>query len=143
MSVLFDVGMDASPILHQLTLLRQRGSNLRETMSVIAEDLVAAVSDEFESEGRGKWAPLAESTLAKRRKRGRGAKILQDTGRWAGSHHPVYGDDFAEAATDVSYAVFHVSDAPRTLIPLRNPYDLPEEVYRRAEQTILAAVVGR
>ena len=72
-------------------------------LAVAAEMLVAEVNDKFQSGGPG-WPPLAESTLARRR--GSVAQILVDTGRLAGSIHGVHGADFAEAATDVSYAVY-------------------------------------
>ena len=58
-------------------------SKLPETMGRVAEHLVAAVSDEFDSAGRGNWPPLADSTIAHRR--GTEAQILVDTGRFAGS----------------------------------------------------------
>ena len=109
------------------------------TMAIVAESLVAAVSDEFESAGRGRWEPLAESTL--KRRRGSEAQILKDTGRFAGSIQADSGADFAEAATDVSYAVFHVSDEPRTVIPLRNPFDIPDEVLEEANVLIATALV--
>ena len=40
----------------------------------------AFVRKRFAREGDGTWAPLASSTLMKRRKQGKGAKILRDTG---------------------------------------------------------------
>jgi phage gpG-like protein len=105
-----------------------------------AEHLVAAVSDEFESAGRGRWAPLAERTLANRR--GSAAQILVDTGRFAGSIEPDSGPDFAEAGTDVSYAVYHVSDEPRSIIPLRNPFDVDEERIAEAYEMIVTDVAA-
>jgi phage gpG-like protein len=136
----FDVTLDATDLVKQIRAFEKRGGDLSPTMAIIAEDLVSAVSDEFDTEGHGKWPALAESTLASRRRRGKGAKILQDTGRWAGSHQPQHGTDWAEAASDVEYAIYHVSDAPRSVIPYRSPYDLPEDVFERAEQTILEAI---
>lgn len=140
MSSYFEVEADTREIEKALSRFRARGGDLSSTMAVIAEDLVAAVSDEFESAGRGNWPALAESTLKGRR--GSGAQILVDTGRLAGSIQPDSGPDWAEAATDVSYAVYHVSDAPRTKIPLRNFFDLPEEVFDRASDTIAAELAG-
>lgn len=135
---LVQVGVDTREVERLLAAYRKAGGDLSGTMAVIAEDLVAAVNDEFETGGRGRWPPLAESTLNSRR--GSVAQILVDTGRFAGSIRAESGPDFAEAATDVSYAVYHVSDAPRTIIPLRNPFDIPEEVFERAAQTILESV---
>lgn len=136
---LFEVPVDATPLVAVLEGFEKRGGDLTPTMAVIAEDMLAAVSEEFDTEGHGKWPQLAESTL--RSRRGTSAHILQDTGRWAGSNQALHGRDFAEVGTDVGYAVFHVSDAPRSVIPLRNPYDLPPEVFDRAVETILEAIV--
>ena len=118
-------------------------STLPETMGRVAEHLVSAVSDEFDSAGRGNWPPLADSTIAHRR--GTEAQILVDTGRFAGSIEADSGPDFVEAATDVSYAVYHVSDEPRSVIPLRNPFDIAPERVDEAYLMILddmAAAIG-
>lgn len=104
----------------------------------VAQILVSAVEDEFATEGRGKWQQLADETLARRRREGRGAKILQDTGIFAGSITPFVGADFAEALTNVPYAVFHTSDAPRKIIPYRNPFDIDMEA---AEQQMIDLVL--
>ncbi len=113
--------------------------NLGDTMAVVAEMLVSEVGDKFDQEGPG-WAPLSPSTLAKRR--GASAQILQDTGRLAASIRADSGPDFAEAATDVAYAVYHVSDAPRSRLPLRDFFDLPDRVFDEASELLLAALVA-
>lgn len=136
MGALYETAVDSSEFQALLMRARRHGAKLQPIMDVVAEGLVADVSDQFESEGMGKWAPLAAATLAARRKRGRGAKILQDTGRFAGSIRAHAGPNFAEATTDVAYAVYHVSDAPRSRIPLRNPFDLPDEAFDRHVDTI-------
>lgn len=123
-------------------LLRQwRGNavDLTTTMQIAAEVLVAGVSDEFDTAGRGTWPPLKPETI--KRRRGSAAQILQDTGRFAGSIRGDAGPDWAEAATDVGYAVYHVSDAPREIIPLRNPFDLPTPVLLEAEDVIIAGIM--
>lgn len=112
--------------------------DLTPAMRIVSEMLVAAVNDEFETGGQGKWAPLAESTL--RQRRGSTAQILVDTGRMAGGIHGEAGADYAEVASDTEYAVFHVSSAPRSRIPLRNFFDLPEQVYEDAVDAVLAYV---
>lgn len=112
---------------HNLSLLvrpmQARVQALPDLLPIIAEMLVSGVMDVFEAEGPG-WAPLAASTLAKRRKAGAGAKILQDSGLMAGSLAPAWGDTFAEVIDLVSYDVFHVSKEPRSKIPLRDFFDL-------------------
>ena len=54
---------------------------------------------------------------------------MKDTGRSAASVQAASGPDWAQAATDVSYMAFHASDAPRTVIPLRNPFDVEEQAW--------------
>lgn len=138
----FEVDVDTTGLEAEIKRFEKRGGDLSQVMSTVAEHLVAAVSDRFEAEGDGQWPPLAPATIAARRKGGRGAKILQDTGRWAGSHRAYFGRDFAEAASDTSYAIYHVSKAPRKRVPYRSPYDLNQRVYDEAVDLILEAVTG-
>lgn len=132
---LVDVTAENAALRRILSQWREAGGDLTSTMEIVAETLVSAVSDEFHTEGRGRWPKLAESTLRKRR--GTEAQILQDTGRFAGSIQAEAGPDWAEASTDVSYASYHVSDEPRFVIPLRNPFDVPDEVLDEAMMMIL------
>jgi phage gpG-like protein len=133
----FDVSIDTSELVGAIEAFEKRGKRLDDTMSVAAEVLVSAVNDKFQAGGPG-WAPLAESTLLQRR--GTVAQILVDTGRLVGSIHGMHGDDFAEAATDVSYAVYHVSSAPRSNLPLRDFFDLPEQVFDDILELVLEAL---
>jgi phage gpG-like protein len=135
----FDVAVDASEIIEIIDDFQERGGNLEPVMAIIAEDLVSAVSDRYESEGDGQWPPHATSTLRKRRGGGRGAKLMQDTGVLAGSTEPNYGSDFAEATTGVEYIVYHLDGGP--VIPKRNPFDLEEDVFDEAVETLLEYVV--
>lgn len=123
-----EVGFDASELTKIFDEMLGRGEHIAaDVLPIIGEILVSAVHQQFESEGGGKWEPLKESTLNNRRLRGRGAKILQDSGIFAGSIMPNVGADFAEAYTNVPYSVFHTSDEPRTVIPYRNPFDIDQE----------------
>jgi len=57
--------------------------DLEGALAAIGQALVEKVEQGFEREADPygePWKPLAPSTLEKRRKKGRGAKILQDTG---------------------------------------------------------------
>ena len=98
--------------------------NLEPAMAAIAEMLVLRVHEEYETEGHGEWQELSESTLARR---GADAEMLRDTDRWYASNAPTHGDDWAEVGSDVDYAIYHVSSAPRHLIPMRNPYVFRED----------------
>jgi len=132
--------IDVSEIDRELARLGRRASDLSGVTPAIAEALVGFVNEEFESAGRGRWAPLAPSTLRKRR--GSSAQILKDTGRFAASIRAEHGPDFAAATTDVSYAVFHTSDAARSVIPLRNPFDVWDVAEDEIAEMVAEYVAG-
>ncbi len=102
-------------------ILVSRTTDLRPQLEVIGEDLINAVQDAFKS---GNFQALAPSTVKFKLSKGKTAAPLIFNGTWRRQHRSKVGDDFVEVVTDVPYAVFHVSDKPRTKIPLRNPYDL-------------------
>ena len=132
--------VDISELLSALHDFEDQAQDLSAPMAVIAEALVGRVNDKFESGGPG-WAPHAASTSAKRR--GGGGELLKDTGRMAASIQADSGPDFAEAATDVEYAVFHVSDAPRSKIPKRDFMDvLDDGMLDEAAETIIDFLTG-
>ena len=121
------VSVDARDMVRVLAELEKAGDRMSDVMPTVAEMLVSAVHEEFETEGQGKWPPLKPSTIKQRRGGGAGVKILQDTGVFVGSVTPDYGLGFAEAYTNVPYAVFHTSAEPRRIIPYRDPFDIDEE----------------
>lgn len=133
----FEPRVDSSELTKILVAFERKNRDLSPAMRVVAEDFVTAVSDRYDNGGDGEWPPLAESTLRARRKHGAGAQILMDTGRAAASTHSDFGPDFAEAATEVGYMVFHTSEEARTVIPYRNPFDLRDDVFDEAVETIL------
>lgn len=79
------------------------GEDLTPVMRGLAGVMHDSVEENFRAEGRPRWPPLAPSTLRKRRKSGRGTKILQDTGHLAGSIAFDWGRDFAVVGTNVVY----------------------------------------
>lgn len=138
---LVKVDANSEQLQKALAHWRKQTRDLTPTMQIASEVLVSAVSDEFDTAGRGTWPPLDPKTIAKRR--GSAAQILVDTGRFAGSIRGDAGPDWAEAATDVSYSVYHVSDAPRTVIPLRNPFDIPDDRLDEAQEIIMQGIVDQ
>lgn len=123
-------------LAHLFDTITARGKNLGRLTPIFAEMLVAAVHDRIEAEGPG-WQKLEDSTLRKRRKQGRGAKMLQDTGNFVSSIHGEDGPDFAEAATNVPYIIYSISKEPRTIIPYRNPFELEtSEANRIADEVV-------
>lgn len=143
------VDLDSSALIDALERLRDAGANVAaETMPVLAEILVSAVHEVLEREGavagRPKWPELAESTKRKRAKRQASGvfKILQDTGNLAGSIMPYADAEVAEAFTNVPYAGYHISDAPRRVIPKRDFTDIDFEAAQAdAVDVILAQVL--
>lgn len=102
----------------------------------IGQLLLGAVEDVVEMEGPG-WPPLAEATLAQRRKQGRGAKMLQDTGVMMGSLSPGWGPSHVEVTFGVPYAIAHIEGIG---VPQRNPFDLApveDALYEDIEETIM------
>ena len=81
--------------------------------------MVGSIDKNFRAEGRpDKWTPLSDMTLSLRRKNGRGAKILQDTGRGKGSMaYKVISNKQVEIGTDVKYMATHQTGKGR--IPKR------------------------
>jgi phage gpG-like protein len=140
-------GLDLSDLDRALEGLFREGTGVMgEVAPVIADMLVTAVADEFASEGRGRWPGLADSTIAKRRKRQPTGKIriLQDTGIMAGSMTPYSNAQLAEAFTNVPYSGFHTSKRPRRIIPLRDFTDVDlAEVQEEAAELLLAYVLRR
>lgn len=125
----------------------RRGGNLQSVTEVIANDLAVAVQENFEQEKghlQGAWPDLAESTKArmKPRRRASAYKILQDTGILAGSIMPHSDGGEAEAYTNVPYAKYHVSSAPRSRLPLRDFLDIDFERIMEDTAELLLAEVG-
>ena len=121
--------VDTSELDRELSAIERRVTDYSPITPVLAEILVSWVNDRWQSGGFGTFPPLAASTLYKRRLHGKGAQILLDTGRAAASVEAAHGADWAGAYTDVGYMVFHVSAAARSVIPLRDPFDVEEAAW--------------
>lgn len=138
MNAIAEVSLDNEELAKLFDHWIARGGQPRAAMAVVADMLVAAVNDNFETQGHGTWPGLADSTLAQRR--GSAAQVLVDTGAMAASISADAGDDWAEASTGVAYAVYHVSDAPRSRIPLRDFFDVGDDVYDDITEYLLEQV---
>jgi phage gpG-like protein len=117
------VKVDMTPLKFWLKELERRGRNLKEVNKGLAAIMIEMVDDNFATQGHGAWPELAPSTLAKRRKKGAGAQILQATGRLAASikqGNTNVTENVVEVYTNVKYAKYHVSQLPRKKIPLRD-----------------------
>lgn len=117
------VGVDASELERVILEIKRRGKNTRDAMRTVSLLLVEEVDEMFETSGHGQWEGFSENTM---RRRGNidNAKLLIDTGRLAASITPASTATEAEAFTNVEYAKYHVSDAPRKKIPKRDFFDI-------------------
>jgi len=137
-----DVKVDFSAVLAAVADLDARRSSVMSNVTpIVAEILLAAIDHQFETEGEGKWPQLAESTLRGRRE-STNPMILQDTGIFAASWQPFTSAAVAEAFTEVPYAKYHIGDAPRTIIPKRDPTEVDmDDILSQAADEILDAMV--
>jgi len=88
--------------------------------------MVGSIDKNFRAEGRPKkWAPLSPMTIAMRRKKGRGAKILQDTGHGKGSIvYKVVSNQKVQIGTPLDYMRIHqeggsIKIPARTIVPVK------------------------
>lgn len=70
-------------------------------------------------------------------------KLLQDTGVLVGSLTPHTAEDLIEVYTNVPYAKYHVSAAPRHKIPLRDFFDIDQAVFERDILDMIDLHIGR
>jgi len=94
--------LDDSAFRKELEKLQRNGRDMTVAMRKVANVLVTAVEDVFESEGFGSWKRSKRAEL-------QGGKTLQDTGNLAGSIRPEHSKREAAAYTDVPYGRFHVA----------------------------------
>lgn len=90
-------------VLQRLALVQQRSGQRQALMRGIAGDMLDAVEENFAQQGRPRWADLKSVRI----RRGAGYKILQDTGRLAGSITPSSDDTTARVGTNLVYARIH------------------------------------
>lgn len=77
-------------------------------MAALADDMHAAVIENFDAEGRPDWLGLHAGTIAGRTKRGHWpGKILQETGNLKRSIQAESGPDRAVVGTNEPYAAIH------------------------------------
>jgi phage gpG-like protein len=140
------VKVDMSPLKFWLTELERRGRNLKEVNKGLASIMIEMVDENFATQGHGEWPPLAPSTLARRRQKGAGAQILQDTGRLAASinqGNTNVTENIVEVYTNVKYAKYHVSPLPRKKIPLRDFLKIDMQHFLdEATEVLVSEIIG-
>lgn len=127
------VTVDTAQLQRAIAKFPARAKDCSRQLDVIGEDIIAAIQDRFTSGG---FQALAASTLKFKARHGKSAQPLIFNGTWRREHHKRVEPRAVDVLTTVPYAVYHVSDGPRSKIPLRNPYDLPAEVYSEAARRL-------
>lgn len=109
------------------------GADVRKLLAEYGDDDAQAVT----RTGTGQqWAELGESVVV-----GPVGSLLVETGMMKGSVRHEEGEDWTEAATHVAYAVYHVSNRPRTKIPLRDFFAIPDARLNEAVDVFLTELV--
>lgn len=97
-----------SEVLGRLDRLAKGGGDLTPLMRIFAGMLLDRTEENFEKQGRPKWADLKPSTIARRKKEGTWpGKILQRRGRLAASIRPGATRTSAWVSTNLAYARIH------------------------------------
>lgn len=129
--------VDDRKLKSTLEALKRKTGNLRPFMKEVRDIMKSAVEDNFAAQGRPAWRPLAEATIADRKRKGYWpGMILQRHSSAAGllgSIHGSYGDKSAVVGTNKKYAPIHQfggmagRKAKRVHIPARPFMALTEE----------------
>lgn len=113
-------------------LLKQAGEkakDLRVPLKRAGILMLGSIDKNFRAEGRPtKWAPLSPMTIAMRRKEGKGAKILQNTGMGKGSIvYKVVSNQEVQIGTPLDYMRKH-QEGGSIKIPARDIYPVKARV---------------
>lgn len=104
--------VDDQQVQQRLNRLRLAGANMSAAMRKIANLLQASAERNFDRQADpatgAAWAPLKPSTVARRKKIGKGpTPILEQSGILKKSLTSVHGKDYAVAGTNIVYAAIH------------------------------------
>jgi len=107
---MIEVEMDSAEARQLLNELKTRLGDLGPVLEAVGQITQSGTQQRFVDQ-RGPdgqaWAPLSAVTLARRRKAGRGAQILRDTGRLMNSISYRVGGESVSVFTNVIYAGTH------------------------------------
>ena len=103
----FQIEVDTTGARDKLAKVGQRFDE-KKYLNLIGVALLHWVDQNFRKEGmENRWTPLRPNTIAARRKGGRGAKILQDTGRLKMSFVDTYGNNWVQVGSNDPRAEWH------------------------------------
>lgn len=110
-----EIKIDTSAWTGALDKLMRATTRRRDLMTALAGTMLDAVEENFQQQGRPKWAGWSPAYA---RRRGSG-QILQRSGRLAASIRPAVTNDEATVGTNVKYARIHhyggeIRHQPRT-----------------------------
>jgi len=104
---MIEARLDTQKFDKLLGKLTRQSINTTPLMRRLSGDLMDSTEENFEQQGRPKWAPLAQSTIRARKAKGKTGKILQVSGSLATSIHPRWSRETAVAGTNNKYAKTH------------------------------------
>ena len=104
---MFRIELESDKAKQALQELMDRGVNLTPAMQEISAAMLDSIEQAFANESDlvsgDTWHPLSPVTIDQRG--GDAHPILQRSGRLAASYTPSFGPDFAQAGTNVIYAL--------------------------------------
>lgn len=136
-------------IHHELVGFRNRALNGAPVLAAILADMRRLEIELFETEGRGEWPELSQTTIERKAQQGYPAKILQATealydslagGLSAAGHVERITENEVVYGTTVPHARFHQDGTAK--MPARPPVDVREEDVRRWSKLVHAYVFG-
>lgn len=135
--------IDDSALQQKLEDAADKLADTTQLMQRISMTLLNVTEENFNAEGRPKWAGLSTAYAAKRK----AGKILQVSGQLAGSTTPFHGADYAGIGSNKVYAAIHqfggmagrghkVNIKARPYLPMDANGNLQQEAYVEVAETI-------
>jgi phage virion morphogenesis protein len=112
---MIEVKVESAGIQAALRFVQGRVQNMQPLLADIGDAILANTQLRFKDQKDPQgipWKPLAESTLRRRRKRGRDAKILRDTGQLYLSLTRNATSKRVEVGTNKKYGKYHQQETP-------------------------------
>ncbi len=141
------IKVNAASALGALRSLRLGLADRRSILNAMGDRLLKEVNDTFKQQGKHQtppWPPLKPSTIRRRRKKGVGAKPLQDTGRLRASFIKRIRTKFVFVGSGVKYAPYHEFGSKKK--KNRPPQRRMTPTQRRAQklmETMAQAILAR